>query len=391
LANLYTDSLVLIRYHWYYPSTSDPYYQYNITENMARNNYYGNNYSPHLFVDGNIDAGYNTGLYGTRIRNEMALSAPLDIQIEGDFDPTPRTGQLRITVAATDQITNTNLKLRVGLIESRIYWSAPNGTQWHEQTFRDMIPGTAGTPLTIQRGQILQFTQSFNCPAPLNWGNCEIVVFVQSDTGRRILQGAKRTLSSMVYTVNHFNLIAPENQDTIGTTNPQFIWSSSADPDSGYQINYQVYVSTSPEFIDATISDPIADTSWDCPVPLQDDTLLYWKVVADNGHAPQRMSDQIFTLFINGISGCPYLPGDINGNGVANGLDVTFAVTYFKGGAAPPNICDCRPDVPAYPFYAAGDVNGNCVFNGVDISYMVGFFWGGPGITSCPSCPPMAR
>lgn len=356
---------------------------------MARNNYYGNNYSPHLYVDGNIDAGYNTSQYRTRIRNEFSVSSPLDIDIEGDFDPSTRTGQLRISIAAVDTITNSNLKLRIALTESGIHWSAPNGTQWHEQTFRDMMPSTAGSAITIQRGQVLYFDQTFSCPTALNWNNCDIVVFVQSDTGRRILQGAKRRVSSMVYTLNSFDLAAPENNDTVNTNSPQFIWHSSSDPDSGFSINYTVYVSRSPAFTDAIISESITDTSWQCTTALPEDSLLYWKVVASNGHAPDRNSAQINRFVTHAVGGCPYIPGDINGNGAANGVDVVYAVSYFKGGNPPPAACDCRPEVPAFPFYATGDVNGNCVFNGVDISYYIAYLTGiQPEILSCPSCPP---
>jgi len=355
---------------------------------MARNNYYSNNYSPHLFVDGNVDAGYNTGQYATRIRSELSTVAPLDIQIEGDFDPTARTGQLRITVAATEQFSNTSLKLRIALVESGIRWNAPNGTPVHNEVLRDMIPNATGTAVTIQRGQIAQFSQSFSCPSPISWANSYIMVFVQSDSGHRILQGAKRRLSSMVYTMSRFNLVSPINQDTFSAVSPQFVWTSSADPDSGYPVSYKVYVSRSPGFTNSIMSDAIADTIWNCTTALPEDTLLYWKVVAENGHAPARMSDDIFMLFIHDTGGCVYIPGDINGNGSANGIDVTYAITYFKGGTPPPDYCDCRPDAPIYPFYAAGDVNGNCNFNGVDISYFIAYVLGGPGLMSCPGCPP---
>jgi len=83
-----------------------------------------------------------------------------------------------------------------------------------------------------------------------------------------------------------------------------------------------------------------------------------------------------------------YYPGDINGNFVANGLDVVYGVSYFRGGPPPPvdlgYIC-----VPFAPFYAAGDVNGNCAFNGIDISYFVNYLKGVyPQLLYCPNCPP---
>jgi hypothetical protein len=88
-------------------------------------------------------------------------------------------------------------------------------------------------------------------------------------------------------------------------------------------------------------------------------------------------------------AGCAYIPGDINGNGYANGIDVTYGVTYLKGGSLPP--VDCTPPCMGVPdpFYAAGDVNGNCQFNGIDITYFVAYLKGlQPALLFCQDCPP---
>jgi hypothetical protein len=87
--------------------------------------------------------------------------------------------------------------------------------------------------------------------------------------------------------------------------------------------------------------------------------------------------------------GCVYVPGDINGNGSPNGIDVSYGVNYFKGGSVPPIICDMCP--LAQPFYAAGDVNASCSFNGIDITYLVSFFKGGSALQYCATCPPPAN
>jgi hypothetical protein len=92
---------------------------------------------------------------------------------------------------------------------------------------------------------------------------------------------------------------------------------------------------------------------------------------------------------LSGPTGCDYIPGDINGNGATNGIDVTYGVNYFKGGALPPDTCTMCPQ--AQPFYAAGDVNASCTFNGIDITYFVSFLKGGPALHYCETCPPAAR
>jgi len=90
-------------------------------------------------------------------------------------------------------------------------------------------------------------------------------------------------------------------------------------------------------------------------------------------------------------SGCQYIPGDINGNGFANGIDVTFGVTFFKGGNAPPDTCFDCPSA-GQTLLAAGDVNGNCSFNGIDITYYVAYLKAiQPSLQWCEDCPPAAR
>jgi hypothetical protein len=88
---------------------------------------------------------------------------------------------------------------------------------------------------------------------------------------------------------------------------------------------------------------------------------------------------------------CDYVPGDINGNGTANGLDVTYGVTYFKGGAPPTDTCQNCP-ISGQNLLAACDVNGSCITNGIDLTYYVAFLKGlQPALHWCESCPPASH
>jgi hypothetical protein len=89
---------------------------------------------------------------------------------------------------------------------------------------------------------------------------------------------------------------------------------------------------------------------------------------------------------------CPYIPGDVNGNGTVNALDVVAAVVYFKGGTPPAVDCGnpVGPCNEASPFYAAGDVNNTCSFNGIDITYFVRYFkLQVPNLIPCWDCLPI--
>jgi hypothetical protein len=104
-------------------------------------------------------------------------------------------------------------------------------------------------------------------------------------------------------------------------------------------------------------------------------------------YTAQISQDGLYALIATEYSGCVYIKGDINGNGSANGIDVTYGVSYLKGGSAPPDSCNCPP--LAFPFYAAMDVNGNCGANGIDITYFVSYLKGQqPSLLYCADCPP---
>ncbi len=94
---------------------------------------------------------------------------------------------------------------------------------------------------------------------------------------------------------------------------------------------------------------------------------------------------EVPVTFTVGGGGCEYIIGDANGSNSFNGLDVTYSVNYFKGGAAPPFSCECTP---GNIWFVTGDVNGSCSFNGLDVTYMVNYFKGGANPIPCASCPP---
>jgi hypothetical protein len=83
---------------------------------------------------------------------------------------------------------------------------------------------------------------------------------------------------------------------------------------------------------------------------------------------------------------CEYLPGDINGDGVRIGGDVTYGVRYFKGVGGPPPD-SCYMDSISDYLYVAGDVNGNCEFRGSDITRLVSFFKGTAVLSTCHFFP----
>jgi hypothetical protein len=109
-------------------------------------------------------------------------------------------------------------------------------------------------------------------------------------------------------------------------------------------------------------------------------------IASSNALADTQIVNITVTEQVNGA--CSYTLGDVNNSGGFNGVDVVFAVGYFKGGPAPAYSCVCGTHGS---FFVAGDVNASCNFNGVDVTYMVGYFKGGPAPSACPDCPPAKK
>jgi hypothetical protein len=191
LAINYADYFSLIRYHVWWPSNGDPYYQFNVSEATQRNNYYSNNYTPHLFVDGNIDGHEQNGSWAALIDNESANFSTLTMNLTGDYNADTDTGIVNVQIIVEQNPGLNNLKLRVALTESGIRWNAPNGITVHNQTFRDMMPSAGGQAVTLVEGDTLNYSFTFVTRNPMNASNCQLIAYIQSDQTRNVLQAAK--------------------------------------------------------------------------------------------------------------------------------------------------------------------------------------------------------
>jgi hypothetical protein len=124
------------------------------------------------------------------------------------------------------------------------------------------------------------------------------------------------------------------------------------------------------------------------------DSIVVWDLIPEGKYwikiTPASLSgvpcgsEYQLSLIVWEYTNCFYVGGDVNCNGIFNGIDIVFGVNYFKGGMLPPCSCMCN----SRTWYVSGDLNGDCNFNGLDISYMVGYFKGFWPAHWCPDCPP---
>ncbi len=194
MAELYEDSLAVIRYHVWWPSSGDPFYQHNIQENTARTNFYfpGPKFVPRLMIDGAIDGRDSYGTWESIIRDRWSWEPYLDMELSGNYDPQSREVDLIVRMTAPGYIPPTwDLRIFVVLIESNIYY----GEKYRDQVMRDIIPYYDGDTHTIEQGQTKERNYVFNVDNQLEDTNCELVVFVQNfGNPKLVLQAAKSGL-----------------------------------------------------------------------------------------------------------------------------------------------------------------------------------------------------
>ena len=203
----YYDNFAAVRYHAWWPSSSDPFYRYNMHEDSLRILYYpphtdGYYYTPYAWIDGNIRGAYNYNSWGYMMLARYDIPSPLDIQLSGMYGQDNREGLLNIDIEATGDIAYNQLFIMIALTESNIYYHGSNGLDYHNQVMRDMIPDAIGTPITISEGESIHLQQEFSCPDPIVERGSELVVFAQAPSrdGREILQGARIRIDDLVQT-----------------------------------------------------------------------------------------------------------------------------------------------------------------------------------------------
>ncbi len=193
LLDVYNSSqLVMIAYHTYGPQTDDPFYWHNIPDNDARISYYGITGVPSMLFDGPPNEGHN-GLssysyYKGLIETELAIDSPLEITVDGYL--VPGTGFANITIEVTDTLPAGDLKIRYAIVEDNTYAYAgifsPNQEVRHRYVMRDMLDEQDMPGLSV--GQNISFSKIFTVNPEWNLNNTGIVVFVQNNDDKDILQ-----------------------------------------------------------------------------------------------------------------------------------------------------------------------------------------------------------
>ena len=185
-----------IYYHVWWPGQgNDPMYLANTSMNITRNNYYENNYTPHMFTNGK-DSGSNTtnwkndpkkylddvGLYGVRISGNQSGN---DISFDVELDAVKSTSSSR------------DLRLFIATVMDTVkYFGSANGLTEHHNAVIDLITGDTGKSIKLISGVVTK--ESFSWSMRTEWINhsdltynmsgLKVVAWIQDYSNKEILQ-----------------------------------------------------------------------------------------------------------------------------------------------------------------------------------------------------------
>jgi len=178
------DDWIVLRYHVWWPSAGDPYYDWNTAPVINRESYYDVGYVPHMYTQGYIDSGGTAPTWRTNARAQVDGSTPFNVQISGIRDGYNISGT--VTVTSAGNVNNLGFKLFVAVTHDNSQYQAPNGQTIFDQTFIDFLTLDTsvstisyGEPLNLDAGTT--YTKNYNWTLDSNWPNNSNVTWSAED------------------------------------------------------------------------------------------------------------------------------------------------------------------------------------------------------------------
>jgi len=190
-------TVVSIKYQWYFPGF-DPMHEHNPEEANARLSYYGINGVPTATIDGvipDVSPSY-AGAPGafTQSLFDDAAAIPGSFDIEVTYELTPNGLTMDATATCT-QAASGDLRFRIAVIEEEILFDTPPGSNGETEFYgvmKKFLPGVDGLTMadSYEVGETFSTSQSWTYANVYNVNELAVVVFIQNDDNKEVLQAA---------------------------------------------------------------------------------------------------------------------------------------------------------------------------------------------------------
>jgi thiol-disulfide isomerase/thioredoxin len=231
-----------------YHTTAFSIPQFYTPETNARAGYYSFSGYPTAFFDGVLNyvggggAGQTTfpqylNLYNQRIGAPSQFEISLSYENVGgnDYEAT-------VVIEKVVATTYNNIVLQLILTESHIQYPWQGMSELNSVT-RDMIPTQNGTPLDFSGGDVIELTLPFTMNPAWEKENCELIAFVQNNSGKEIMQGKLVTMNTPEHNLDAelFEVMNIPDEICSGLLEPEVvIRNKGAEVLTSLNINFEV-------------------------------------------------------------------------------------------------------------------------------------------------------
>ncbi|MBP6979162.1 MAG: Omp28-related outer membrane protein [Bacteroidales bacterium] len=274
---------------------------------MARNAYYNLNAYPTAKFDGfeTLAGGegcpypfyWNYDEYLPIITERISVTSPILLSTE--FSPTGVYDYKLVThITKVGSIEGGDLYLRVVLTESHIpeSWGVPVCLYELNHVNRLMVPDATGTAINFSSGDEITITQDFTVDPSWNKENLKLIVFVQNDNSKEVLQTVQEPFPLFSRDALLMDLEDVTTSNCTGVLQPFFtIANNGAETLSSLMINYQIN------------NDPLVSWEWTGNLPYNGSQTVQLEPII---FSPQ--GNNSFLLYCSNPNGNDdqYLPND---------------------------------------------------------------------------------
>ena len=167
-----------------WPSSGDPYYLANQTDNDARRGFYVVNSTPTLKCDG---SACGTSQYAITSAINSRLAVPSNIWLDLELEVVG-TNLNATCNAVTDIDISGNCTIHFVLLEQYKYLPSPNGNPNHYHAMLKMAPSASGQLFSATAYDTVHYYATFELNPAWALDNLDLACFVQNNTTREIYQ-----------------------------------------------------------------------------------------------------------------------------------------------------------------------------------------------------------
>ena len=192
------DKVVAIKYHVNWPSSADPMYLHNTSDNGSRVSYYGVNSVPHVVVDGNRFSGNSGDITQSIIDQLSVIESPMELRLSWELNEALDAITIHVIGRASSDIQG-SLKLYVGVIEKEIHFNSapgPNGEKDFYDVMKKLLPNSGGQSLgSLEANGYFAYTFTWQLANIYNMDQLDAIAWVQNSNTKEVYQACKSSLS----------------------------------------------------------------------------------------------------------------------------------------------------------------------------------------------------